>query len=79
MKALYLLPNIDLAWLRRFTMCNRLGRAQVARHNLLNVKNDLSLQLPLPYPITALLLLFAFGRKTCIVIGNLPIAGKEGG
>ena len=29
----YLLPNIDLAWLRRFTKCNRLGRAQVARQN----------------------------------------------
>ena len=28
-----LLPNIDLAWFRCFTRCNRLGRAQVARHN----------------------------------------------
>ena len=30
---IYLLPNIDLAWLCRFTRCNRLGRAQVAHHN----------------------------------------------
>ena len=26
--SMYLLPNIDLAWLRRFTRCNRLGHAQ---------------------------------------------------
>ena len=30
---LNLLPNIDLAWLRRFTRCNRLGHTQVARYN----------------------------------------------
>ena len=29
----HLLPNIDLAWLRRFTRYNRLGHAQVAHQN----------------------------------------------
>ena len=48
----YLLPNIDLAWLCHFIRCNRLGHAQVARHNYWNEKNNLSLQLPPSYPIT---------------------------
>ena len=29
----YVFISNILTWLRRFTRCNRLGRAQVARHN----------------------------------------------
>ena len=41
----YLLPNVDLAWLRRYTRGNRLVRAQVAT-KINEMKYDLSLQLP---------------------------------
>ena len=56
---------IDLATPKLLAIINRM-------------KKYLSPQLPPPHPITESLL-FALSKKAHTVMGNLPIAGKEGG
>ena len=64
------------SWSCRRATGETLGRgAERCSPQLMKWKNDLSLQLPPPYPITELLL-FALGREVRTVIGNLPVGGK---
>ena len=69
-----LLPSIDLAWLRRFTKCNRLAAPKLLAKINDKMKPDSSPRFPPPFPITETEVIRMFTTYEDLhmdIIGNL--------